>query len=385
MSGNDIIDGSNRKINILFIIDEIPGAYGGTEGQLFMLVKNLDRSRFNPHFATLADTPWIHEGHLEAPVAVFPVKRLLSPGTLRQMLRFRKYCRQNEIEIIQTYFNDAYIFAALAGRLAGIKNIVAGRRNLGPGFWNKKNLLRVFRLLRHITRLYIANSEATKDSIVNYEQIEPDKVEVIYNGLDLSRFPPVTDFSRKAARKLLKVGDSDLLVGMVAHLRPEKNIEFFIDAAAVIAAKYPAARFVVIGEGPLEDSLRERIRVKNISEVFRLTGSVPDIAPYLPAFDIACLTSGGESFSNAIIEYQALGLPVIATAVGGNIEAVGDSGKLFPAGDIKAFVKSLAELLESEPLRKELGNKGRALATERYGVEKMVRQHEELYSRIINS
>jgi glycosyltransferase involved in cell wall biosynthesis len=182
----------------------------------------------------------------------------------------------------------------------------------------------------------------------------------------------------------LKVGDSDLLVGMVAHLRPEKNIEFFIDAAAVIAAKYPAARFVVIGEGPLEDSLRERIRVKNISEVFRLTGSVPDIAPYLPAFDIACLTSGGESFSNAIIEYQALGLPVIATAVGGNIEAVGDSGKLFPAGDIKAFVKSLAELLESEPLRKELGNKGRALATERYGVEKMVRQHEELYSRIKN-
>ncbi|MEP0828060.1 MAG: glycosyltransferase [bacterium] len=385
MSGNDVIDGSNRKINILFIIDEIPGAYGGTEGQLFMLVKNLDRSRFNPHFAALADTPWLHEGHLEAPVAVFPAKRLLGPGTLRQMLRFRKYCRQNEIEIIQTYFNDAYIFAALAGRLAGIKNIVAGRRNLGPGFWNKNNLLRVFRLLRYITKLYIANSEATKDSIVKYEKIEPEKVQVIYNGLDLSRFPPVTAFSRKAARNLLKIGESDLLVGMVAHLRPEKNIEFFIEAAAVIAAQYPVARFVVIGEGPLEGSLKERIREKNLSEVFRLTGSVPDIAPYLPAFDIACLTSGGESFSNAIIEYQALGLPVIATAVGGNIEAVGDSGRLFPAGDIKAFVQSLAELLESETLRKDLGNKGRALATERYSVEKMVRQHEELYSRIINS
>lgn len=385
MSGSEAINGSIRKINILFIIDEIPGAYGGTEGQLFLLVKNLDRSRFCPQFATLADTPWLHEGHLNAPVVVFMTERLLSLGTVRQMFRFRRYCRVNKIDIIQTYFNDAYIFAALAGRMAGIKNIVAGRRNLGPGFWNKKFLLRVFRFLRHITRLYIANSEATRASIVQYEKIDPERVKVIYNGLDLSRFPPITESSRKAARNLLQFVDSNLVIGMVAHLRPEKNIEFFIDAAAVVAAKYPAARFVVIGEGPLEENLRKRIRERNIDTVFQLTGSVPDVAPYLPAFDIACLTSGGESFSNAIIEYQALGLPVIATAVGGNIEAVGDSGRLFPAGDMETFLKTLCELLETESLRKMLGSKGRALVAERYSVEKMVRQHEEIYSRILNS
>ena len=379
MSGISAAGADDIKINILFIIDEIPGAHGGTEGQLYMLLKNLERSRFNPHFATLVDSPWLHQGHFDAPVTVYHLTRLFSFGTIKKILCFRRYCRDNKIDVIQTYFNDSFIFAAIAGRLAGVKNIIACRRNLGPGFWNRKSLLRIFRLLRRITKLYIANSQATKESIVFHEKIDPRKVIVIYNGLDLARFKPISEETRSSARDLLKISRDEVLVGMVAHLRPEKNIPFFIEAAASLAKKYSKLHFVVIGEGPLESSLRRQIEGRKLEPIFNLTGSVPDVTPYLPAFDIACLTSAGESFSNAIIEYQALGLPVVATKVGGNIEAVEDTGRLYTPGDMKTFIEAVSELIENESLRKSLGEKGRKQAVDKYSIEKMVRQHEAIY------
>jgi glycosyltransferase involved in cell wall biosynthesis len=99
--------------------------------------------------------------------------------------------------------------------------------------------------------------------------------------------------------------------------------------------------------------------------------------------DIACLTSDGESFSNSIIEYQAAGLPVVATAVGGNLEAAASGDLLFPPGDLDRLVLLLRHLIENKERRRELGEAGRRMAHERYSVEKMVEGHVRLYEHCL--
>jgi glycosyltransferase involved in cell wall biosynthesis len=371
-------------INILFLIDHIWNSNGGTEGQLLMLLQNLDPQKYKVHLFCLKATPWSQSARVDFPLHVLYMQKLLHPSNIPKLLKFRRYCRQNRIDIIQTYFNDALILGVIAGRLAGVKKIIACRRNLGPGFWNRKDLLFAFKALRPFVTRYMANSQATRDSIVKHEGIDPGKVDVIYNGLDLRRFAAINDDMRIRKRRELGLSDSHVLIGMVAHLRKEKNIELFVEAAARLHARHPLARFILLGEGGEKERIEILIKSLELESVVTMTGSIMDIVPYLAAMDIACLTSNGESFSNSIIEYQAAGLPVVASEVGGNLEAISAKDFLFPLGDLRRFVSILEALIANRELRLDTGRAGRELAWRRYSVPDMVSGHEALYQKCLS-
>lgn len=365
-------------IQIAFLIDRMWGANGGTEGQLLMLIKHLDPAQFRVHLVCLRDTEWLQTADLPCSVKVLQVGSLVRPSVVQRLFTFRRYLKENNIDLIQTYFDDAYIFGVLAGRLAGVP-VISCRRNLGPAFWGKKGYLRVFRLLPSFTGGYIANSEATKESIVSTENIRPEKVRVIYNGLDLSRFDRITPLVRCTERKKLGLADEDILIGMVSHLRPEKNLKLFVDAAAEIYAQYPQTRYVILGDGWYRPHLEEYLKSRNLQVVMQLPGSIQDVVPYLAAMDIAVLTSDGESFSNAIIEYLAAGLPAVATGVGGTVEALRENGFLFPPGNLNELVRVLTYLIGAKQARLAAGTNGRIEATRKYSIHRMVAAHEEFY------
>lgn len=364
--------------NLVFLIDRMWGANGGTEGQLLMLIKHLDQSRFRVHLVCLRDTEWLQAASLPCPVTVLHVGSLVRPSIISHLLSFRRFLREHDIHLIQTYFDDAYIFGALAGRLSGVP-VVACRRNLGPAFWGKKGYLRVFRWLPAITSGYIANSEATKEAIVSSEGVPPGKVHVVYNGLDLGRFDKITPQMKCNERAKLGLSDEAVLIGMVSHLRPEKNLELFVDAASEVHANFPQAHFIILGDGWYRPRLEAYIREHNLSSVLGLPGATQDVVPYLAAMDIAVLTSDGESFSNAIIEYLAAGLPVVATGIGGTVEALQENGFLFPPGDLKKLVQLLTYLIGEKQARLAAGTNGRIEATRKYNISRMVTAHEELY------
>ncbi|MCX6826862.1 MAG: glycosyltransferase, partial [candidate division Zixibacteria bacterium] len=264
-------------INIIFLIDRMWGSNGGTEGQLLMLYNNLDKEKYKIHLFCLQNTDWLEASEYKSRIIVLDVPRLLGWKALSAAWRFRKFCRANNIDIIQTYFNDSFIFGAIAGRLAGVRKIISCRRNLGPGFWGKKILMRIFRIIRRLTWKYLANSTATKESIMQYEGINPAAVEVIYNGLDLSRFEIINEEYRAKARKNLNLNESSILIVMVAHLRKEKNIPLFINAAGKINMIFPQTRFLLLGAGPIEAEIRDAVREQGLQELFSLPGSVPDV------------------------------------------------------------------------------------------------------------
>jgi glycosyltransferase involved in cell wall biosynthesis len=370
-------------INIAFIVDEIWGAHGGTEGQLLMLMEGLDRSRFNPRLLCLRDTEWLNENKGNLPVDVLGVHNFLSPGVLMKLVSFRKFCKEHDIDIVQIYFRDSYIFGAVAARLAGVRKVIVCRRNLGPGFWGDRKILVIFRALRRFATKFLANSRATRESIIEHEGIEPADVEVVYNGLESSRFERSDGVARSRTRRELGLDDSNVMIGMVSHLRKGKNFELFLDAALELRRKYPHLRFLILGEGIYRPNIENYIKKLGLDDIVCLKGAVEDVAPYLAAMDIACLTSDGESFSNAIIEYMAAGLPVVATAVGGNIEALEDVGFLFPPGDPEALVESLSNLVEDGELRRKTGMQSKEVVSERYGVDRMVSEYEAIYEEIM--
>lgn len=370
-------------MEIVYLIDRMWGANGGTEGQLLMLLKHLDPARFRIHLICLRDTEWLQHAHLPCPVKVLHVGSLVSPATAGKILQVRRYLLENDISLVQTYFDDAYIVGALAGKLAGIP-VISCRRNLGPAFWGRSGYLRAFRVLHRLVAQFLVNSEATGKAIVTSEGIPPGKIQVIYNGLDLSRFEGITEQRRCAERFTLGVSDEQILIGMVSHLRREKNLELFVDAAAALYSRFPQTRFAILGDGSYRPILESYVASRKLSQVMSLPGSVPDVVPYLAAFDIGVLTSDGESFSNAIIEYMAAGLPVVATGVGGTVEALREHGFLFPPNDLNKLVSVLTYLIGDKLSRLAAGTNGRIEATRKYSISRMVTAHEELYSRYLS-
>jgi glycosyltransferase involved in cell wall biosynthesis len=114
-----------------------------------------------------------------------------------------------------------------------------------------------------------------------------------------------------------------------------------------------------------------------------LPGATQDVVPYLAAMDIAVLTSDGESFSNAIIEYLAAGLPVVATGIGGTVEALRESGFLCPPGDLDRLTEFLSKLIADPQARHDTGVKGKLEANRKYSIARMVSAHEEVYTEYL--
>ncbi|HKK21405.1 MAG TPA: glycosyltransferase, partial [candidate division Zixibacteria bacterium] len=144
-------------------------------------------------------------------------------------------------------------------------------------------------------------------------------------------------------------------------------------------------KFVIVGEGPLHEELQQYIYRNGVWEIFKLAGRREDIVPCLAAFDIGVLCSEGESFSNSLIEYMAAGLPVVASEVGGNSEAIehGKTGLLYSIEDKGGLIDRLREIIQNPPLADTLGKQARESAFANYEQKVILKQHEDFYERLV--
>jgi glycosyltransferase involved in cell wall biosynthesis len=146
----------------------------------------------------------------------------------------------------------------------------------------------------------------------------------------------------------------------------------------------PAATFLVVGDGPRRGELETLATQLGVAPAVRFLGTRHDVPELLAACDLAALTSHNEASPVSILEALSVGRPVVAANVGSVSESVldGQTGRLFPAGDVGAFAAAMMELLVDAPLRRRLGAAGRALVLERWSLDAMVRGYEQLIERI---
>src|SRR5262249_15067841 len=277
--------------------------------------------------------------------------------------RFGRFLRHHRIDVLQVYFPDSTYLGVPVARLAGVRRIVRTRNNLG--YWMTPLHRWLGRVCNHWTDVVVANCDACRQAVIADECASPGRVLVLENGVDLSRFPRSLPPGQRAT--------DGPRIGVVANLRPIKDLGLFVRAAAEVGSWHPTATFHVAGEGEQRGKLEQLATDLGLGPRLGLPGSVKDIPTFLCGLDVAVLCSRSEGMSNALLEYMAAGRPIVATAVGANVQLIdhGVNGLLVPPGDAAALAAAIRQLLSDRVLANRLGGAARRRVQEHYSREAM--------------
>jgi glycosyltransferase involved in cell wall biosynthesis len=284
--------------------------------------------------------------------------------------------RSRGIVLVHSFDFYSNILALPAARLAGVRAVIGSQRDLGnlrPPAQQMINNLSL-RLASHV----LVNSDAVRERVLQSHGSRQERLTVIPNGVDLTRFSPRTGTPRNSSR---------LLVGALSNLRPEKGLADLIRAVGMVRDRWPDIRLVIWGEGPLRRELESLVEALNLAPSVELPGSteVPEAA--LRDLDVFVLPSLSEACSNGLMEAMATALPVVTTSVGGNPGLVEDeiTGLLVLPGDAPALAKAIIRLVEDRALAARLGEQAQAHAHLTFGMGRMVARTEALYARTLDA
>lgn len=370
----------HAPLRVCMVLDTVKED-AGTEKLVAALATRLDRQLFAPHVCCFEASKRLADLSRHVRTALFPLGRVYSPAGLRTIWKFRRYIEQNQIDVVHSFMKRADIFGVLAA--LGLRRVVVVTSRLNTGYWYTPAYKRLFRILNHYTAHVVTNSAYAKKVVAAAEKLAPDKITVLYTGVDLARYSSSSgDLSVAAA---LGVPFDAQAVGVVANYRPVKDLALFLRSAHIVAAAAPRAAFLLVGKGELMPELEKLAVGLGIRERVFFSdgrGSVPD---HLARMSVGCLSSLSEGLPNAILEYMAAGLPVVATDVGGNSELVADgvTGYLVRDRTPEAFAEPIIRLLRDDALRAAMGQKGLERARTEFDLSAAVKRLENFYIRAV--
>lgn len=375
-----------EPLRILLLTDTAIASSGGSERFLRNLVTLLDPTRFEVWVAQLARAPKDGSGFpvpVRAELRFYPVRAIYDRTGIRAFVSLRRLVRRVGFDVIQSQHEKSDLLCALLPRGPRRAIKVSNRRDMG--FKKSDALRRAFRALNHRFDRICAPSHAILDALGRDEHVPRERTDCIPNGVDAERFVPPAAAERLEARRTLLGYDAQAVVfGCVASLSPVKRHVDLVDAFAAVVHAVPAARLVLAGEGELRGEIETRIARHGIARAVQLVGSQPDVRRLLHAVDVFVLASETEGMSNAILEAMSSGLPVIATAVGGNLDLIepGRNGTLVPPGEIDALADAMLTYARDAGLRAERGAAARELAVAEFSLRRMGERFEALWQAV---
>ena len=367
-------------------------AIGGTERQVVNLARGLDPSRFELHFGCLHKWGELLDevAEREIPVAEYRINKLYNAPALRERLRFAWDLKRERINIVHAYNFYGNVFAIPAARLAGVPVLVASIRGLDADLTPLRR--RAQRLVCRLAHRIAVNAEAVRRNLIA-DGYDPEKIVVIRNGIDLSRFQRQRGDGR--LHQQFRFPPRAPLVAVFSRLIRLKGVEHFLEAAALVAQQVPAARFLVVGDcytrvqdgalvsdGAYRNELGRYAARLGLDGRVTFTGFRQDVPELLSETAVSVLPSvEGEGLPNSILEAMAASVPVVATNVGGNAEAVEDgvTGLLVPPRDAHALARGICQFLEDGELASRFAQAGRRRVAQHFSLERMVHETECLY------
>lgn len=365
-------------LNVIYLIDRLE--VGGTERQLVLLLKKLDRNRFNPILVTLSNSVYVKAKDIGCDVYTLNIDSILSIKGSVNVIRGIRIFSKLRPDIIHTYFVDSALLGVIFGKILGVRCIITSRRDLG--FWYTKKIIILMRIINKFTDKIIVNSNAIKENIKQNECIRDDIVEVIHNGIEKIYHDGEIEYYRNLHRNKLDIDISIKVVGIVSNLNREvKRVDIFVKAAVQYLKRNNDVIFIVIGEGHLKDNLKSIVESEGVSGKVRFLGSINNVIDVICAFDVAVNTSETEGFSNSVIESMAHNVCTIASNNPGNAELIEDNktGILFPVNDVEALVDKLSFILNNDDERLRIAQSARKQVIRNYKLEQMISSHEHLY------
>ena len=299
--------------------------------------------------------------------------------------------QRGRFDIVHTHSSKAGIIGRIAAKMAGTPIVVHTLHSLvfGEHASALRNALyvRLKRLCAPMTDTLISVCDATKNGAIAARIGRPEQHVTVFSGFHIEPFLRVRETLDVAeAKRRIGLQPSDLVVGKVARLSPQKGHDYFVEAARIIAAAEPRARFVLVGDGILRGEIEETARRHGILDRFVFTGLVPPdaVPPLMQAMDVVVHTSIREGLARVIPQGAAVGKPVVGFALDGTPEAIADGisgylAKPFDAADVAAKVLAI---LPDEAVRRRMGEAGRQFAAANFPVEVMVQRINAIYREL---
>ncbi|MBF0511869.1 MAG: glycosyltransferase, partial [Candidatus Omnitrophica bacterium] len=374
------MDGIVRKINIVLLTDCLGDITGGAEKQIFELARRLPKTQYNVYIASMEAGPRTSASliqSIDCQLKVFRVNRIYGLSGFFQGIKFLFFLRRHSIDVMMTYHFGSDIWGTFWGHLASVGTIISNRRDMG--FWRHQFHVMVYRMINPWVHKIVAVTATVKQMIIEMEGVCADKIQVIYNGVDPA--PSVLDSAQN--REQLGLGAQDTVVMHVANLHPVKGHKYLIEAFARIAPRFPNAKLVLVGQDKLNGEMQNLVKHRGINYQVLFLGQRKDVPKLLALADIGVLPSLSEGMSNAILEYMAFGLAVIATNVGGNPELIehGVNGLLVEKENIEQLSEALIRLLVDKTKREAYGKHSLLLVQEKFSMQAMLGAYRKLFER----
>ena len=364
--------------HVLLVLDQFPKILGGGERIVLKLAALLPRYGYRASILTFFVHP--ESAALKSPpclIYLLPLQRTYDLTAFRAALDFRQFLRLHQVQIVQTFFESSDLWAGFVTKAMSKAKLIWSRRDMGILRIRKHYI--AYRLMARAPDAVFAVSEQVRQHCIEVDRINPARVQTIYNGLNLGDWNTV---SRRPGPP------SEILITTVGNIRRVKGHDVFIKAAASIVPFFPKVSFSIAGDVLEPDyfaELQALVLDLNLSDRFHFVGGITNLREHLSVADIFVLPSRSEGFSNAIVQAMAAALPVVATDVGGNAEAVKDgvSGLLVPSDDPAALSAAIIQLLSDPSRARAMGIAGKALAAEYFTTEAMMHRITAVYGNVL--
>ncbi len=354
---------------------------GGAEQVVLGLVRNFDRSRYEPMVVCLDD-----KGRFAAPAEEAGVKVLALEKKrgfdLGLPFRLARLFREEGVGLVHTHLFNGHLWGRLAALIAGLPVISTEH---GMDAWRSPlhHGLDAVLTLKN-ARVVFVSDEARKF----YRARVPagaGKDRVLFNGIETGRFEGRD--SRPRIRSEFGFAAWDRVIATAGRFVPEKRHDVFLAVIQKLRDQGLAVKALLIGDGPLKESVEKKTAELALQDVVLFAGVRQDLPDLYPAMDLFLLTSDREGLPITILEAMAAGTPVVSTDVGGIHACIQDgvSGRLVPAGDVDALARAVSETLaDSEKTAKSV-HEAKQTVRGQFSVQSMVNQYQSLYDEVLRA
>jgi glycosyltransferase involved in cell wall biosynthesis/peptidoglycan/xylan/chitin deacetylase (PgdA/CDA1 family) len=372
-----------NKINVLIVIDHggYHGKMAGIGRSLAYILPHIDKTQFKIVLAILRDDGSLIQKLQKTGVKIFLLNRKkLDPRTIGDLVRIIK---KEKIDLLHLYQYASSNFGRIAGKITGIPTILNADDTNYEYPWYQWI---ADRILKIPTDRVIAVSESVKDACCKIRGINPAKISVIPNAVSQDSLIQLDNQNRIEFKKKLGIQDGHHIVGTVTRLHPVKGNDVLLRAASHVLRQIPNTYFIIVGDGPLLNSLISTAKKTAYTDRILFCGYQENVSAFLSIFDVMVIASSTEGFSLALLEAMIMGKAVVATNMGGTGEILKDkhNGLLIPPQDPVVMAEKIVYLLRHEEERQRLGSKAQEIC-ESYSIKRHVRMRENLYAEMADN
>ena len=370
-----------NKIRILHIAQ----AAGGVDRYIRMLLKYLDKEKFENILVCSQDFREEDYRDLADSFEQVEMTRAIGGSDLKAIKRVRALIKKYNPDIVYAHSSKAGAIARVAD--IGLKNYCV----YNPHGWafnircsaKKKTMYTAIeKVAAPFCDKILCISDAEKQSALKKRICKEDKLQVIFNGVDIETYE--SSEHGKVKRADLNIPEDAFVVGMVGRISPQKAPDIFVKMAKIVRDKIPNAHFIIVGNGNQEAEVRKYAEDNGFSDRLHITGWVDDSMSYVELFDIACLLSRWEGFGLALPEYMMAGKPIVASKVDAipNIIRDGKNGLLVEVDDDIGASKAVLRIYREDELRNRLVAQGMEDVHKKFNARRVSEEHEMLFENI---